>query len=73
MDARCADMAEGARQEDVAHPVDGVEPGSEMDIAPPPTEPNVSQSKDEQPQLLPVEPVADAVGSHSRSFRLEIL
>ena len=62
MDARRADMAEGARQEDVAQPMDGMEPGSEADVAPPQTKPNVAQSEDEQPLPSPVEPVADAAG-----------
>ena len=34
MDVRRADLADGARQDDVAHPADGVEPGSEMNVAP---------------------------------------
>ena len=38
MDARRANVAEGANQEDVAQTVDGVEPGSKADVAPPPTE-----------------------------------
>ena len=42
MDARCADMAGSMRQEHVAQSADGVEPGSEADIALPPTEPNVA-------------------------------
>ena len=42
MDARRADMAESVRQEDIAQPVDGVEPGSKADVAPPLTEPNVA-------------------------------
>ena len=42
--------------------MDGVEPRSEADVAPPSTEPNVAQSEDEQPLPLSVEPVADAVG-----------
>ena len=42
MDARRADMAAGVRQEDVAQPTDGVEPGSEVDVASPLTEPNVA-------------------------------
>ena len=41
MDAHRADMAESVRQEDVAQPMDGVEPGLEMNVALPPTEPNV--------------------------------
>ena len=60
MDARRADMAASVRQEDVAQPADGMEPGSEVDVAPPPTEPNVAQSKDERPLPSPVEPVVDA-------------
>ena len=60
MDARRAYMAESVRQEDVTQPTDGMEPGSEVDVAPPPTEPNVAQSEDEQPLPSPVEPVVDA-------------
>ena len=55
MDARRADMAGSVRQEDVAQPTDGVEPGSEVDVAPPSTEPNIAQSEDEQPLPSPVE------------------
>ena len=62
MDARHADMAEGARQGDVAQPVDGVEPGSKADVAPPPTEPNVALSEDEQSLPSLVEPVANTIG-----------
>ena len=40
--------------------MDGVEPGLELDVAPPSTEPNVAQSEDEQPLPSTVEPVADA-------------
>ena len=40
--------------------MDGMEPRSEADVAPPPTEPNVAQSEDEQPLPSLVEPVADA-------------
>ena len=60
MDARRADMARSMRQEDIAQPLDGVEPGSEADVAPPPTKPNVAQSEDEQPLPSLDEPVADA-------------
>ena len=60
MDARRADMAVGARQEDVTQPMDGVEPGSKADVAPPLTELNIAQSEDEQPLPLPIEPVVDA-------------
>ena len=62
MDAHRADMAEAMGQEDVAQPVDGMEPRSEVDVASPSTEPNVAQSEDEQPLPSPVEPVADAAG-----------
>ena len=44
MDARRADMAASMRQEDVAQSADGVEPGSKVGVAPPPTEPNIAQS-----------------------------
>lgn len=47
MDARHANMAEGACQEDIAYPVDGMEPRLEADVAPPLTELNVAQSEDE--------------------------
>ena len=60
MDARCAYMADGARQEDVTQPMDGMEPGSEADVALSLIEPNVAQSEDEQPLPSPVEPVVDA-------------
>ena len=60
MDARHADMAENMRQEDIAEPMDGVEPGSEANITPPPTEPNIAQSEDEQPLPSLVKPVANA-------------
>ena len=60
MDARRADMAGSVRQEDVTQTTDGMEPGSEMDIAPPPTELNVAQSEDKQPLPSPIKPVVDA-------------
>ena len=59
---RRVNAAEGARQEDVAQPTDGVEPGLEANVAPPPTEPNVILSETEQPSSSPVEPVANATG-----------
>ena len=40
--------------------MDGVEPGLEAGVAPPPTEPNVAQSEDEQPLPSPIEPVVDS-------------
>ena len=42
MDVHHADMAGSMCQEDVAQPADDVEPGLEVDIAPPPTKPNVA-------------------------------
>ena len=60
MDAHHVDMARSVRWEDVAWPMDDVEPGSEVDVALTPTEPNVAQSEDEQPLPSPVEPVVDA-------------
>ena len=42
--------------------MDDMEPRSETDIAPPPTEPNIAQSEDEQPLASLVEPVANATG-----------
>ena len=68
MDARRADIAEGTCHEDIAQPMDGVEPGSEADIALPPTEPNVAQSENEQSLPSPVEPVADATGEPHQKF-----
>ena len=62
MDARRADLVDGVRQEDVAHPADGVEPGSEMNVTPLPTEPNVVPPESEQPVPLPVTPSADVTG-----------
>ena len=53
-------MAESVHQEDIAQPTDGMELGSEVDIAPTPTEPNVAQSVGEQPLPSPIEPVVDA-------------
>ena len=60
MDAHRVDMVGSVCQEKIAQPVDGMEPRSEVDVAPPPTEPNVAQSKDERPLPSPVEPVVDA-------------
>ena len=42
MDARRADMAGSMRQEDITQPADGVEPGLEVDVTPPPTKSNVA-------------------------------
>ena len=62
MDARHVDLADGAHQEDVAHAAGGVEPWSEMNIAPLPTEPNVVPPESEQPVPLPVASTADVTG-----------
>ena len=59
MDARHADMAKVMHQWDVAQPVDRVEPRLEMNVAPPPTEPNVVQPVSEQPVPSLVAPIAD--------------
>ena len=37
------------RREDIAQPADGTEPGSEVDITPASTEPNVVPPRSEQP------------------------
>ena len=62
MDARRANAAEGACQEDVAQSTDGVEPGSEANVTLPPTEPSVIVPESEQPLPSPIAPVADATG-----------
>ena len=62
MDARHANAAEGARQEDIAQLVDGVEPRLEANITPPLTEPNVVQPESQQALPSSVEPVTDAAG-----------
>ena len=41
MDVHCEDMARSMRGEDAAQPADGAEPGSEVNVAPVSTEPNV--------------------------------
>ena len=52
MDAHRVNVAEGAHQEDIAQPMDGADPGSEADVALPPTEPSIAPSEGEQPYLL---------------------
>ena len=42
--------------------MDGMEPGLEVDVAPPLTESNVAHLEDEQPLPFLVERVADAAG-----------
>ena len=60
MDVHREDMARSMRREDVAHPVDGTEPRSEVDIALVSTEPNVVPPGSEQPAPSLVVPTADA-------------
>ena len=60
MDVRREDMARSMHGEDVAQPTDGTEPGSEVDIAPASTEPNVVPPGSEQPSPSPVAPTTDA-------------
>ena len=60
MDVRREDMARSMCGEDVAQPADGMEPGSEVDIAPASTEPNVIPPGSEQPTPSPIAPTADA-------------
>ena len=62
MEAHRANAAEGACQEDVAQPADGVELGLEVDVVPPPTEPKIVQLESEQHLSSPVAPIADAIG-----------
>ena len=62
MDAHREDMARSVRRGDVTQPVDGMEPGSEVDIAPPSTEPNIVKPGSEQPMPSLVAPIADAAG-----------
>ena len=62
MDAHREDMGGSMRQGDVTQPTDCAEPGSEVDIVPPSTEPNVVQSRSEQPVPSPVAPTVDAAG-----------
>ena len=59
---RRADLADGVRQEDIAQPTDGVEPGSEMNVALPPIEANVVQLGSEQPMPSSVALTIDATG-----------
>ena len=60
MDVRREDMAKSVCREDVAQPTDGMEPGSEVDIAPALTEPNVVPLGSEPPVPSPAAPTADA-------------
>ena len=60
MDVRREDMARSMRGEDVAQPTGGTEPGSEVDIAPASTEPNVVPLGSEQPVPSSAVPTAIA-------------
>ena len=62
MDVRREDMARSMREEDAAQPMDGVEPGSEVNVAPVSPEPNVVRPGSEQPAPSSVASTADAVG-----------
>ena len=62
MDVHHEDMARSLCGEDVAQPTDGMEPGSEVDVAPASTEPNVGPPGSEQPAPSSVAPTADAAG-----------
>ena len=55
MEAHRANMAEGARQEDVTQPVDGVDVGSEAL-----SEPSIDPLEGEQPLSSPVVSLANA-------------
>ena len=61
MEAHCASVAEGVRQEDVILSMDGVEARSEVSVGPPPTKSNIAPSESEQPLSSPVAPSVDAV------------
>jgi hypothetical protein len=63
MDVHLEDMARSMRQEDIAHPTDGMEPGSEVDVVPPSAELNVVPSGSEQPAPSSVVPTVDAAES----------
>ena len=60
MDVLHEDMARSMRGEDVAQPMDGMEPGSEVDVTPATTSPNVVPPGSEQPVPSPVAPTTDA-------------
>ena len=60
MDVHCKDMARSACREDVAQPVDGTGPGSEVDITLGSTEPNVTPPGSEQRELSPAASTTDA-------------
>ena len=60
MDVCHEDMAGSVHRGDVVQPADGMEPGSEVDVVLPPTEPNVVPPGSEQPVPSPVAPTAEA-------------
>jgi len=62
MDVCREDMAISMRGEDAAQPMDGVEPGSEVNVTPVSPEPNVVRPGSEQPAPSSVASTADAVG-----------
>ena len=60
MDVRCEDMSRSMRGEDAYQPMDSLEHGSEVNVAPVLTEPNVVPPGSEQPAPSSVVPTADA-------------
>ena len=62
MEAHRASATEGARQEDVILPADGVEPRSEANVIPPLTKPNIVPLETEELLSSSTEPTADAAG-----------
>ena len=62
MDVHHEDMARSMCGEYTAQPMDGAEPGSEVNVAPASTEPNVVPPGSEQPAPSSVAPTTDAAG-----------
>ena len=60
MDVRREDMARTMRGEDAAQSVDGIELGSEVNVALAPTKPNIVPPRSEQTAPSSVAPTADA-------------
>ena len=70
MDVRHEDMARSVRQEDVAHPMDGMKPGSGVDVAPALTEPNVIPPGSEKPMPSPIVQTVDAAELPQSLYKL---
>ena len=62
MDIHHEDMARSKHGEDAAQSADDVEPGSGVNVAPAPTEPNVVPPRSKQPAPSSIAPTVDAVG-----------